>query len=267
MGLAGLNQINLELQAKCDKHTLCGFCGHQNDKINPVKKDEINFSLLCKIRDQLPKGIVVQLHRDGEPTLYRRLGDALLALSDFIVSIVTHGENLVRKAPEIIDRCNTVTVSVFKGDPDQELQYNTLKEFLRLKGDHRPMVNIKVVGEMTQDMEIMYGHLGVPILRRLLHIPTGNNKYFRGTPTIPETGICLDFLSHPSVDWRGILRVCSRMDPRDEGVLGDLNESTLDELWNSDKRMTWLDAHKKGKRNAAAPLCANCLYYGVPTGL
>lgn len=267
MGLNGLAQINIELTAACDKRTLCAFCGHQNDKINPNRKGEMPFALLCKIRDQLPKGMVVQLHRDGEPTHYSRLGAALLALSPFIVSIVTHGENLAEKAQEIIDRCTTVTVSVFKGDPDGGRQYVNIRDFLRVKGDRQPQLNIKIVGDMTDEMESLYGTLGVPIIRRLLHVPQGNHKYFRRSPTIPEHGICADMLHHPSIDWRGRLFICNRLDVRDEGLLGDLNTQSLDELWNGEKRREWLDAHKRGRRDLAAPLCHNCTFWGVPSGI
>ena len=266
MGLGGLSQINLELTAMCDRHTLCGFCGHQNDKINPGAKGEMSFALLCKLRDQLPRGVVVQLHRDGEPTHYSRLGDALLVLSGFIVSIVTHGENLAHKANEIIDNCTTVTVSVFKGDPDAELQYESVKEFLHLKGDQKPQVNIKIVGDMTPEMEDKYGCLGVPIIRRLLHVPDGNYRYAGGHPTIPEHNICVDFLSHPSIDWRGNLYICNRLDPSNQGLLGDLNTTRLDVLWNSPQRMEWLEAHKRGRRDQASPLCHKCIFWGVASG-
>jgi len=266
MGLGGLNQINIELTARCDKHTLCGFCGHQNEKINPNTKGDMEFALLVEIMEQLPKGVVVQFHRDGEPTAYPTLGGALLVFSDFITSIVTHGENLIEKADQIVGQATSLTVSAFKGDPDQEIQYRNVREFLRLKGERPPVVNIKIVGDTTPEMEILYGSLGVPIIRRLLHIPSGNNKYFRRSPTIPEHGICVDFLSHPSIDWRGRLYVCNRLDARDEGLLGDLNESSFDALWNSEKRMAWLDAHKRGVRAEAAPLCRTCIFYGVPSG-
>lgn len=223
----------------------------------------MDFRLLLKIINQLPTGIVIQMHRDGEPTAYKFLGDILSYLHPFITSIVTHGENLIKKAAQIINNCTSLTVSAFNGDPDMEWQIENIKKFLELKGDCPPMVNIKIVGFMPPERERIYASLGVPIIRRLLHVPDGNYKYSRRNPTVPEHGICADFLSHPSVDWRGKLFVCNRLDTTDAGLLGDLNESTLDELWNSPKRMEWLEAHKKGRRDQASPLCHKCLYFGI----
>lgn len=264
--LNGLSQINIELSSVCDKAVLCPFCGHQNEEINPAKKGQMPVNLLLRISWQIPPGIVVQFHRDGEPTAYPKLGSALEMFSHCITSIVTHGENLAKRADEIIDNCDSVTVSAFQGDKDVKLQLASVKEFLRLKGDRRPRVNIKIVGAMQPEREVMYGSLGVPIIRRIMHVPDGNYRYAKRNPVVPEHAICLDFLSHPAVDWRGRLFVCVRLDPSDKGLLGDLNTHTLDELWNSPLRQEWLRAHVAGRRDLASPLCQNCLYYGVPTG-
>jgi len=264
--LNGLSQINIELTSRCDKRNLCQFCGHQDDEINPNKKGRMLFMLLVRIADQLPDGIVLQMHRDGEPTAYDFLGEALFYLHPrFIVSILTHGENLIQKADEIINHCTSLTVSAFNGDPDMEWQIENIKNFLELKGDRPPMVNIKIVGFMPPERERIYASLGIPIIRRLLHVPDGNYRYVRRHPTVPEHGICLDFLHHPSIDWKGRLFICNRLDPSDAGLLGDLNESTLDELWNSPKRMEMLRAHMAGRRDLANPLCARCIYFGVPS--
>jgi radical SAM protein with 4Fe4S-binding SPASM domain len=263
--LNGLSQINVELTSKCDRHTLCGFCGHQDADINKNTKGDIDFDLLVGIKIQLPWNIVVQFHRDGEPTAYPRLREALLLFRHHITSIVTHGENLIKKADEIIDNCTSLTVSAFNGDPDMDLQVENVKEFLARKGDKPPMVNIKIVGFMSPERESVYASLGVPIIRRLLHVPHGNYRYIKRAPTVPEHGICLDFLSHPSIDWRGNVYVCNRLDTGDRGLIGNLADSSLDGLWNGEKRMNWLDAHKIGRRDLAAPLCKTCVFYGVPS--
>ncbi len=262
--LNALNQLNIELTSKCFKHTMCKFCGHQDSDINPnLAFGDMEFDLLCDISNQLNNGIIVSFHRDGEPTDYPRLGDALKLFGGYITSIVTHGENLVKKAKEIIGNCTTVTVSVFRGDPDHDMQLDILKEFLQIKGDHRPVVQIKVVGDMDT---VCYEKLGVRFIRRGIHIPSGNSRYAKDSPMVPEVGVCLDFLGKPTVDWKGRLFICNRLDTTDGGELGDLNDSTLDDLWNGSKRMEWLEAHKRGRRDLAAPLCRTCTYWGVPSG-
>jgi len=263
--LTGLTQINIELQSKCDKRHLCSFCGHQNPKIFPdLWFGEIPVELLWSIREQLPRGITVQFHRDGEPTAYSRLDKALYLFRNYITSIVTHGLNLVAKADQIIGNCTSLTVSAFHGDPDSAEQDNSLISFLLTKRDRKPMVNIKVVGKPLEDDRLVrFSELQVPIIHRALHVPGGNWKYFNAAPPIPETGICWDFLSHPSIDVKGNLYICNRLDTSNKGLLGNLNEDTLEELWNGDKRRVWLEHHINGARDKV-PACVNCTYYGIP---
>lgn len=265
MSLNGLAQINLELSSRCDKN--CSFCGHQDPEINKkLKYGDMDYDLLIHIRWQLPKGISIQFHRDGEPLVYPRLREALVYFHEFITSIVTNGKKLVQKADEIIDYCDTVTVSVFRGDPDGPEQLRILKEFLKLKGDMRPQVMVKIVGDLGPERLEQYQALGVRIITRPLHVPEGSFHYVRRNPTIPETGICMDFLHHPSIDWQGNVYVCNRLDGEDQGLLGNLNEQSLEDIWNSPKRLEWLEAHRRGRRDLASPLCKGCEFWGVPTG-
>lgn len=263
VSLSGLSQINLELSSRCNKTVLCAFCGHQDANINPgLVYGDIEFSLLERVRSQLTPGIVVQFHRDGEPTVYPRLRDALSLFSGFVTSVVTHGENLVRRANDLINLCTTLTVSVFRGDPDGPMQFEIVKEFLRLKGVQSPMVLIKIVGDYPNSP---WEDLHVPIIRRLIHQPTGNTKYAHHAPTIPEVGICLDALHHPSIDWRGRVFLCNRLDPADANYLGSLREQSLESIWNGERRRVWVLAHSQGRRDLASDLCKTCTFYGVPS--
>lgn len=264
MGLSGLAQINLELSSRCDKSTLCAFCGHQDSTIHPMLTyGDMDFSLLESIRSQLSEGVTIQFHRDGEPTIYPRLLDALNLFTGFTTSIVTHGENLALRADDIVGRCTTLTVSVFRGDPDGPMQLRALREFLSIKGLRAPMVLIKVVGDMSEAELQPYRDLGVRIIRRLIHVPTGNDRYAHRTPTVPEVGICLDFLHHPSVSWEGDVFICNRLDPNHGGYLGSLRSENLDQMWNGDTRRRWLRAHQRGRRDLASPLCKDCTFWGI----
>jgi radical SAM protein with 4Fe4S-binding SPASM domain len=265
--LTGLSQINIELTSMCNKITLCKFCGHQDPDIHPDRKDGVmSADLIRKLSMQLDyygKNLVVQFHRDGDP-LAIEPGWALQRFSRNFRSIVTHGESLARWAPDIIDNCEAVTVSIFRGDPDREIQLQSLRQFLAKKGDRLPLVYLKVVGDMTDDDLADYEKLGVPIMRRLLHIASGNAKYAHRLPVMPEHGICLDLLHHPSVAWDGRVYLCNRIDPHDRGLIGNLNEHSLGEIWNGPIRRGWLKLHMQGKRDEV-PLCSDCKYWGIPT--
>jgi hypothetical protein len=263
--LSGLAQLNLEVCSVCDKPHACRFCGHQDPDINPITYGHMDFALVESIRSQLDPGVVISFHRDGDPCAYPRLREALECFSEFTTSVVTHGVSLARRAEALISRCSTLTVSVFRGDPDRDLQLDSLRAFLQEKGARAPQVQIKIVGDLSEEEVKPYEELGVRIIRRLIHIPIGNSKYAHRQPTIPEVGICLDALHRPTIDWRGDMFLCNRLDPKRDLYLGSVTQCSLDELWNSERRLSMLAAHQRGRRDLANPLCATCLHWGTPS--
>lgn len=257
-------QLNIELTSKCSKHTLCFMCGHQDKDVNPgLKYGDMDFSLLESIRKQLSPGPIIEFHRDGDPVDYPKLGLALNLFNNFITCLVTHGERLYEKADEIIDNCTTVCVSVIRGDKDADIQLESVSKFLETRGDRQPMVIIKAVGEM--DEWSPYKKMGLKIIHRQLHTPDGNYRYSKHNPLMPESGICLDFIGRPAIDWQGRVFQCVKLDVDDSGYLGNLNEQSLDKIWNGTQRMEWLEAHKRGRRDLASPLCKDCKFWGVPS--
>ncbi len=190
--LIGLSQINIELSSYCDRHTLCGFCGHQDRKTNPnLKFGHMDFALLEKIAAQVPSGIIASFHRDGDSLVHPRLRYALKAFSHCIRSVVTHGETLNQRADDVIENCATVTISVIPNDKDREIQIDSVWRFLLKKGDRAPQVQLKFVGHI--DDADAYIALGVPIIGRTLHSKKGSFKYHRIDPVVPEERVCLNF--------------------------------------------------------------------------
>ena len=119
-----------------------------------------------------------------------------------------------------------------------------------------------IVGDIQN--EERYEKLGLIIARRILHAPEGSFNY-KKDPTVPEIGICLDFLNHMAINKDGDVSVCVRFDPKRVGVIGNAKQQILLEIWNSPKRVEWLGLHKKGRRDMI-PLCSYCHFWGVPTG-
>ena len=268
MGLSGLAQINIELTSRCHKQTLCVFCGHQDAAVHPhLRKGNMHPALLEDLAEQvssLGKNLIVQFHRDGDPLAYPAMGFALELFEANTRSLVTHGETLAEQAEEIIENCEVVTVSIFRGDPDREIQLNALRLFLEAKGTKLPRVLLKVVGDLSDGECQPYLALGVPVLRRLLHVARSNAHYARSLPAMPEHGLCLDLLHHPSVAWDGRVFLCNRLDTTDAGFIGDATAESLDAIWNGPVRQDYLHKHLEGKRTEVPP-CATCEYYGVPT--
>lgn len=260
MSLAGLQQLNIELTSRCDKETLCSFCGHQNGE-KDLQRGDMDFGLLRALRGQVEPHTIISFHRDGDPLAYPFIFHALRVFQGFPVSIVTHGERLHACAEAIIGFATTVTVSIIPNDPDREMQLKSVKAFLYAKGDQAPQVQLKFVGTIANPEE--YEALGVPIIGRALHSKKGNWNY-RVEPAVPEIRVCLDFLSRPTVDWRGRVFMCNRLDPEDVGLIGDLNTQSLDEIWNGTTRKLMLAQHLRGRRDLANSLCAGCHYWGIP---
>lgn len=259
----GLTTVNIELTSRCNKN--CWMCGRR--KVEREYPDlilgygDMDFSLVRSIADQLPLGIVVQFHDNGEPLLYPRFGEAVRLFDRQIKCMDTNGKLLLQKADEIIGNLDTLTVSVFEDDPEAGEQYGILKKFLTIKKNRRPNVIVRCLGKVNMGL---YNKLNCLIVTRLLHSPLGSFDY-TSEPTIPEIGICLDILSHLVIKRDGKVATCVRFDPKGEGVIGDCTETPLVDIWNSLARHYCIDLHIKGRRHQV-PLCASCDYWGVPTG-
>lgn len=222
---------------------------------------DMDFELVKCIAKQLPEGIVVQLHNNGEPLLYPRFREAVRLFNRQIRCMDTNGKLIVEKADEIIGNLDTLTISTFENDKEGDEQYELIKEFLKTKGDKKPNVIIRCLGNVDLDR---YKKLGCIIATRILHSPMGSFKY-KKNPTVPEIGICLDLLSHMVIKRDGRVSMCVRFDPKGLGVIGDCKTTPLVDIWNSPKRREWLKHHVEGKRDKV-PLCSYCEYWGVPTG-
>ncbi len=261
--LNGLSNVNIELTSRCNKN--CWMCGRRKvERDHPeltLEYGDMDFSLVKKIAMQLPSDIVVQLHNNGEPLLYPRFGEAVSLFADQITNIVSNGKLLVEKSDEIINNLDTLAVSIIENDPEADQQYDILDKFLLIKGERKPFTILRLNGNIDRDR---YMKFELPFATRILHSPMGSFDY-QAPPTIPEIGICLDFLSHLAINHKGEVSICVRFDPERKGIIGDTNKESLSQIWNNDKRMKWLGHHRKGKRSAV-PLCSYCHFWGVPTG-
>lgn len=260
----GLVNINIELTSRCNKD--CWMCGRRKiEKNHPeltLEYGDMDFDLVKKIASQLPPNVVVQLHNNGEALLYPQFGDAVKLFSKQITNVVSNGKLLIEKADDIIDNLDTLAVSVIENDPEADEQYEILEKFLKIKGDKKPFTILRLNGQVDHTR---YEKFGFPLATRIIHSPMGSFNYKRRDPTIPEIGICLDFLNHLAINCKGKASICVRFDPEGLGVIGDANKESLAEIWYSPKRMEWLEYHKQGKRGLV-PLCSYCHFWGVPTG-
>ena len=258
-----LTTVNIELTSRCNKN--CWMCGRR--KIDREYSDissnygDMDFGLAKKIATQLPDGIVIQFHNNGEPLLYPRLREALGLFQNKIRCFNTNAKLIVEKADEVIDILDSLTISVIEDDPEADEQYELVKRFLQIRGDRRPHMVYRCLGDV--DME-RWRELDGTIATRILHNPLGSFKYTKN-PTIPEIGICLEILNHMAINRFGKVSMCVRFDPKGLGVIGDATVESLSDIWNGSKREEWVRDHIRGRRDKS-PLCSYCDFWGVPTG-
>lgn len=264
MNFPGLAVVNIELTSRCNKN--CWMCGRRKiDRDYPeiaMNYGDMDFRLVRDISKQLPPNITVQFHNNGEPLLYELFGPAVSLFPNQIKCVDTNGKLLVDKAAQIIGNLDTITISVIQDDPEADEQYEIIKEFLKLKGDMKPYVILRLNGNVDRKR---YDELECLVATRILHAKMGSFDYKKRPPTIPEAGICWDFLNHMSINKDGEVSICVRFDPLKAGVIGDANTERLEDIWNGEKRMEWLEYHKQGRRDKV-PLCSYCEFWGIPTG-
>ena len=121
----GLTTVNVELTSRCNKN--CWMCGRRKiDRDYPklaLKYGDMEFELVKSIAEQLPEGIVVQLHNNGESLLYPRFEEAARLFRRQIRCLDTNGKLLIEKADEVIDNLDTLTISTFSRDEEGDEQY------------------------------------------------------------------------------------------------------------------------------------------------
>ena len=259
--------INIELTNICNKD--CFMCGRRKkereNQMYDMYSKAIDFELLKKIATELSdRDVLIQFHWDGEPTLYPRLGDALKLFNGNIRCFDTNGKMLVEKSVEIIGNVETITLSTFEDDPDRDKQWMVFNEFLAIKGDKKPNVIIRRLGNIPSEWMTRYDGTGLLTADRILHSPDGSFGYSKKT-VVPEHGICLEALIHPAINVDGNMSQCVRYDPDGINILGNIYDNTIEEVWNGDKRKEWLQWHINGKRSNH-PMCSKCEFWGIPRG-
>ena len=260
----GLTTVNIELSSRCNKS--CWMCGRRKiDRDYPeiaMDYGDMDSTLVTFISRQLPNRIVVQFHNNGESLLHPDFGDMVSLFNRQIRCMNTNGKLLLEKSDQVINNLDTMTISVIQDDPEGEEQLEIVKKFLELKGNKSPFMTYRLLGNIENKDE--WEKLPGLVVNRILHNPMGSRDYVKPV-TIPEIGICLDFLNHLSIDRFGKVSICVRFDPERVGVIGDVNNELIKDIWSSGKRLMWIHHHINGERDRV-PLCSKCHFWGVPRG-
>ena len=266
----GISTINIELTSRCNKS--CHMCGRrqleQADPDYAATLGDMEWSTFDTIAKQIEPGMVVQLHWNGEPTLYPRLKQASMLLQEHgaWVCMDTNGLLLSEKLDEI-EFFDSITVSVIEGDSEENYnrQYQAIEDFVYGNEDRHPKLNIRALGTIPVEIRALAETYGLDVISRVFHAPEMSRDYQR-KPTMPEIGVCLDLLHHLAIDRLGNVYPCVRFNPRGLNCLGNVVDSSLKALAGSSKRMRIIKRHFDGERDKV-DICGSCHYYGVPQGM
>jgi radical SAM protein with 4Fe4S-binding SPASM domain len=272
--LNGLKSVNIELTSRCNKGDgtpgsgcfMCGRRKQENDWPELCDWGDMEFDLLTKIRPQIPKGVFIQWHNNGEPLLYPHLGDAFRLFAGYYMGLDTNGKLLLERSEEL-KMLSSVTISVIPDDPEMGEQLKIAERYLCL--DKRPLVVFRLLGEINSSRKYLIKQWTekydkVDYCKRTLHRPEGSFGYTKPV-TKPEHGICEEMLHKLAIDRYGNVYPCVRFDPEKKNLLGNVNDCSLLEIWESIQRGVWISHHINHERDKV-PLCSKCDFYGVPIG-
>jgi radical SAM protein with 4Fe4S-binding SPASM domain len=249
------NEINIELTSRCNKK--CVICPRWRDG---KEKGDIPFSLLEKIEPQIEDNTIVHFHDNGEPLLYPYLKETFDLFWKKIRHFDTNGILLCERSAQL-SSVDIISVSIIEKDIQAEEQMKIFKKYLSIKPE-RQVVIARCVGTIDRKRIQAIKETGVPVVRRVLHSYKGRTNYTK-TTIKPEDFICRDFLNHPTIDYTGKFHICTKYDPNNKGVIGDVNYQTIKEIWYSHERRNLLLKHVEGKRSKIE-FCKECEYYGYP---
>lgn len=248
------SEINIELTSRCNKY--CWICPRWKDG---KEKGDISFDLLQKIEPQLEDNIIIHFHNNGEPLLYPHLEATFDLFHRQIKHFDTNGILLLEKSKQI-KKADIISVSIIEDDDVEFEQLNTLIKYLKIKPDNQKVI-ARCVGDIDECRMGYIEQLKIPVVKRLLHSPKGRQEYTKETIK-PEDFICRDFLNHPAIDYLGNFYMCVKYDPKGEGILGNVNNDKIKDIWYGEKRMKMLERHVQKRDDI--DFCKNCEYYGYP---
>jgi uncharacterized radical SAM superfamily Fe-S cluster-containing enzyme len=236
--------------------------------------------LFAKIMDEVsawdPRP-VMSLHGTGEPTLHKRLAERIKAISDAGIysKLVTNGSLMTEKLCRKVLEAGVSNIEFSVESLDKEI-YSRIRPGLdldevmanfvtlcRMRQEIRPATVISWIFIIHQDnagslqgvRDFFAQHA-----RRNDNIVVHPRHNFGGK--FPDNGVgpsnqgCWQALRCINILYDGIVNVCC-VDDYNSQILGDVNKSTISEIYNTDAYRALRHAHEIGNRSSIS-VCASC---------
>ena len=283
-GLRSLQSIKTPWSLQLEPTNLCNLsCISCPSGRSKRKKGMMDFELFRKIADDAGKAGVKRIHLylHGEPFLHPEIMEMIkyLVVKKLPVHVTTNGMFLTEeKSRELLDTGVTPADHILFS----VLGYSKEIHELVMKGVKNEVVvaNILKLVELRSEM-----NANGPIVETIFYTMPENRsdkkKYldfwdgkvdhvrifdqisnsFAAYKSGDEAGaarkrICLNIWERMTICWNGDVTLCS-CDLDGDYVVGNLRESTLEQVWNSPRLVTYRSLHKN-KRYGEIPLCACC---------
>lgn len=235
----------------------------------------------------------IVLHQHGESLLHKGIIDLIRMSSvefDFFTKLNTNGVNLTREISAELIRSNLdylvfsidcitpETYLLVKGRPHFERVLNNILDYLELWGEvereypnyfacdvflveeEKNRADIPIIRELFQRLPI--GHVEVyELFNYMGSVQEANSKYAERFD-MPRTDWpkCNTPWDVVGVRWNGDVVACI-YDFDSRYVIGNLNDATLPEIWNSERMVRFREhivTAQFEKNEEKGPLCSNC---------
>ncbi len=275
------SRINIEPTNRCNLR--CRMCPRQ-DLTRPV--GEINMALFDKLAEEISRQapVEVRLHKDGEPLKNPQIFDLIehikTAAPSTLLNMDTNALLLdEEKAVKILDSrldillfsINAATADTYmkvRGSKKFAQAVENIERFLALRSERGyvwPRVKVQlIVMEDTKNEVGLFREQWQDYEVDILLIPAINWGGYR-----PEVGSlmrmpsrrypCTFLWNSFSINWDGKVSFCN-VDFNHLGIIGDVNDQTIEEIWKGPEFERFRNLHKQG-RWQEIDLCRDCNYW------
>jgi len=275
------NRINIEPTNRCNLR--CRMCPRR-DLTRPV--GEISMKLFDKLAQEISRHAPaeVRLHKDGEPLLNPQIFDLIDHIKTVAPSTLLNMDTNAllldeAKAEKILDSkldvllfsVNAATAETYKkvrGSTKFNQVIANIERFLKMRKERRyvwPRVKVQlIVMRDTKDEIGLFKEQWGPHEVDVLLIPAinwgGHRPHVGSLMQMPSRRYPCTFLWNSfSINWDGKVSFCN-VDFDHLGVIGDVNNQSIEEIWKGPELARYRQLHKQGRWHEIE-LCRECNYW------
>jgi len=249
-------------------------------------KGSISMDLFNKLTEELSEYAdwinLVCLSRNGEPLLNKYVHVMVKKLKDIKIKRVNFSTNLTalteKRSYELIesgldeirfslDGINKSTIEKIRKDINYDKVLDNAINFIKIRdhiGSPTPQIQVRLVEQILNRNEInKWKDFWLTKLRdtdmvasKVMHSWGNELKSYEGEVIKEKCNPCISPYSTLEILHDGTVPLCG-CDYKPQVVLGNVNELSLKEIWNSVKFKKIRDLHSSGDRNNI-PICVGC---------